>query len=118
MRHNLNLVILSLLFCCSSPAQELRYGPVPFPVINPDTWVLIEVWPTVHDITLSAYFLDISSRKNQNLCEATKRALGRDAEALAKTKGLTPTSYRECYTLRDAIAKGYIAAGDRDALEQ
>jgi len=98
----------------SLPAADLKYGPAPFPVVNADTWVLIEVWPAVHDITLSAYFLDATSRKNQNLCEATKRSLDREASARAKTEGRETTSWRECYTLRDAIKMGYVHAVSND----
>jgi hypothetical protein len=36
---------------------------------------MIEVWPDVKAMTLSAYFLDGSTEKNRNLCEATKRVL-------------------------------------------
>ena len=92
----------------SAFSQELKFGPVPYPEVNPDTWVLIEIWPAVGDITLAAYFMDTWSQKNQNLCEATKRALDRDAEALAKAQGREATSYRQCFTLRDAVRKGYV----------
>jgi hypothetical protein len=77
-------------------------------VVNADTWVLIELWPTVQDITLSAFFLNASSRKNENLCQAAKVSLDRDAKALAEERRITAAASRECYTLRDAIAKGYI----------
>ena len=100
--------LLGLLPLSASP-QELKYGPLPFPEVNPDTWVLIEIWPTVGDITLSAYFMETLSQKNQNLCEAIKRSLDRDAEALAKAEGRKATSYRQCLTLRDAVRKGYVA---------
>ncbi len=98
----------------SLPAADLKYGPVPFPVVNADTWVLIEVWPAVHDITLSAYFMDATSRKNQNLCEATKRSLDREASVRAKAEGREATSWRECYTLRDAIKMDYVRPVSKD----
>lgn len=105
------LTFLLTLPPVTTTAAELNYGPLPYPSISADAWVLIEVWPTVKDITLSAYFLDISSRKNQNLCEAAKRSLDRDANAIAKARGIPSTAFRECYTLRDAVAKGYVTPG-------
>jgi hypothetical protein len=62
----------------------------------------------VGDITLSAYFIDATSRKNENLCEATKRSLDRDAAALAKEQKGKSTNYRQCLTLSDAIHAGYV----------
>lgn len=90
-------------------AQELKFGPAPHPVVGTDAWVLIEIWPTVGDITLAAYFLDATSKKNQNLCEAAKISLDRDAASQAKAHDFTPTSYRQCLTVRDAIKAGYVA---------
>lgn len=100
--------LLSVPAFSASAAEQLNYGPLPFPEVNPDTWVLIEYWPTVKDITLSAYFMDFSSEKNRNLCGAAKKAIDRDAAAQAKQQGISATAYRKCYTLRDAIANGYI----------
>lgn len=93
--------------------SELKFGPIPYPNVDNYTWVLIEIWPEVRDITLSAYFIDATSRKNQNLCEATKRALDRDAAALAKQQNREATSHRQCLTLGDAIRSGYVAPADR-----
>jgi hypothetical protein len=93
-------------------AQELKYGPLRYPEVNPDTWILIEIWPTVGDITLAAYFMENWSQKNQNLCEATKRSLDRDAEAQAYAQGRKATSYRQCLTLREAMRKGYVAKAE------
>jgi hypothetical protein len=87
----------------------LKYGPLPDPEVNADTWVLIEIWPTVGDTTLSAYFMDFSGEKNRSLCEAIKRVLDQDALALAKEQKREATSYRQCLTLDDALSKGYVA---------
>jgi hypothetical protein len=100
---------LALLVALAATAGEpLNYGPKPFPEVNPDTWVLIEYWPLVKDITLTAYFMEFSSERNGNLCAAAKRALDRDAEQLAKKEGKPPTAWRKCYTLRDAVREGYL----------
>ena len=79
-------------------------------MVNDDTWVLIEIWPEVHDVTLSAYFMDFSTGKNQNLCAATKRSLDRDAVAQAERLKREATSYRQCLSIGDAVKAGYIAA--------
>jgi hypothetical protein len=102
--------LLGAVSASAANGEELKYGPLPYPVVNTDTWVLIEIWPTVGDITLSAFFMDFSSRKNQNLCEATKRALDRDAVALAKQQKREATSSRQCLTLGDAVQAGFVAA--------
>src|SRR5688572_23207244 len=66
--------------------------------------------PVVQDITLSAYFLDVSPDKNKNLCEAVKRVLDRDQETRPKEEGKPSTSYRLCFSINEAIAEGYIKA--------
>lgn len=71
---------------------------------------MIEMWPEVNDITLSAYFLDLSYEKNKNLCSATKRVFDRDQEAQSKSGGKPMSSYRLCMSVNDALAQGYIAA--------
>jgi hypothetical protein len=70
--------------------------------------MLIEIWPEVRDITLSAYFLHFSNEKNENLCEATKRALDRDQDARAEKSHRKFTSYRLCLPVSQARAEGYI----------
>lgn len=102
-------ILAAMTIPLSAQPQELKYSPLPYPEVNADTWVLIEIWPTVGDITLSTYFMDFSGEKNQNLCEATKRALDRDAVALAKEQKREATSYRQCLSLSDAVRKGYVA---------
>lgn len=87
---------------------ELQYGPLPYPAVNSETWVLIEIWPTVGDITLSAYFLGSTNRRNENLCNAAKGSLDRDAAAEARDQKRESTSYRQCLTIKDAVEKGYI----------
>jgi hypothetical protein len=81
------------------PPSELL-SPLPDPVVDETSWVLIEVWPAVRDVTLAAYFLDFSFEKNENLCAATKRALERDPQ-----KG--ETSYRLCMPVSEARQRGY-----------
>jgi len=103
-------IALSMMVTSAVEAAEpLAYGPIPYPEVNSDVWMLIEYWPRVKDITLSAYFMDRLSGKNQSLCEATKRALDRDAEEIAKREKTPPTAYRLCYTLRDAVKLGYVS---------
>jgi hypothetical protein len=77
------LVAAAMTLPMRAQAQERKYAPLPYPEVNADTWVLIEIWPPVSDITLSAYFMDFSAEKNRNLYEATKRILDRDAVASA-----------------------------------
>jgi hypothetical protein len=69
---------------------------------------MIEIWPDVQAITLSAYFLDGSSEKNRNLCEATKRVFDRDQDQRSKTLKKTFSSYRFCMSLNSAVQEGYI----------
>jgi hypothetical protein len=110
-RWHLVLAALAIPVCAQS--SELQLTPVPYPAVNADTWVLIEIWPTVGAITLSAFFMDATSKKNESLCEATKRALDRDATALANAQKREYTTHRHCMTLGDAEKAGYIAQADR-----
>lgn len=69
---------------------------------------MIEVWPTVKDITLSAYFVSESDWKSSTLCEMVKRALDQVSTSEARAQGREPSSYRSCMTIRDAVSRGYI----------
>jgi hypothetical protein len=89
--------------------EDLKYGPVPYPAINADTWVLVEYWPTVSDITLWAFFSSSTSEKSRNLCEATKRSLDRDAAARATSTAVATSSWRKCLTVSDAVKSGYVS---------
>ncbi len=80
---------------------------LPSPRVNSDSWVIIEVWPEVRSITLSAFFLDSSYEKNRNLCEAAKRVFDREQEARAKEADREFSSYRLCLSVVDARAQGY-----------
>jgi hypothetical protein len=106
------LFLVGLFSPLAAHGTELKYGPLPYPEVNADTWVLIEIWPEVGDITLSAYFMDATSRKNQRLCEATIRSLDRDAAVLAKERKRESTSYWQCLTIRDAVRAGYVKASE------
>ena len=104
------VLVVVLASPLTTQRQELKYGPLLYPQVNAETWVLIEIWQAVHDITLSAYFMDFSSGKNKNLCEATKLSLDRDATTRAKEQKLASTSFRQCLTIDDAVKRGYIEA--------
>jgi hypothetical protein len=104
------LILVVLVMPLAAQSDELKYRPLPYPAVNADTWVLLEIWPTVGDITLSAYFMDATSRKNQILCEATKRSLDRDAAVQALEQMREFSSDRQCLTISDAVKAGYIAA--------
>ena len=88
--------------------QELKYPPKLYPEIDGNTVVMVEIWPTVGDITFHAYFMDWPPERAVNLCLAAKRVFDRDSEAMAKAQNQTATSYRQCLTLPQAVAKGYI----------
>lgn len=104
--HALLVTVAASVFIPRANAVE----PLPFPQVNADTWVLIEVWPEMSETTLSAYFMDVSALRNHNLCVATVRALDRDAASLAKAQGRSSTSYRQCLSIDDAIENGYVRA--------
>ena len=102
-------VLCWFVFSAGSAANQVP-SKLTKPELNHQSWVMIEFWPDVKDITLSAYFLDSSYEKNKNLCDATKRVFDRDQEARSKGGGKPMSSYRLCMSVNDAIAQGYIAA--------
>jgi hypothetical protein len=81
-------------------------GKISPPELDSDSWIMVEIWPDVQDVTLTAYFLDSLNEKNRNLCEATKRVFDRDQDAKVKAGG-TFSSYRECLSVTDARSRGY-----------
>ena len=98
-------VLLLLGLATASLAEKPR---LPAPKLDESSWVLIEYWPEVNDITLSAYFLDFSTEKNKNLCNATKRSLDAEAEQRAKRQKRKATSTRRCLSVTDATREGWI----------
>ena len=88
-------------------ANSEAVSQLPEPEVGADSWIMIEIWPDVRDITLSAYFLDSSYAKNRNLCEATKQVFDREQEAKSEDSGKKFSSYRICLSLNDAKAQGY-----------
>jgi len=91
--------------------EQLRWKPQ-YPVVRESGYVLLEVWPLVKDVTLSAFFFDELDEKSRNLCESIKAALDRDAAVRAREAGEKFTSYRMCMTVRDAVRQGWISAGE------
>lgn len=77
------------------------------PELGVNSWIMIEIWPEFFDITLTAYFLDYSFRKNKRLCEATKRVFDREQEYSSKESGTQLSSYRVCWSDEEARSKGY-----------
>ncbi len=77
------------------------------PELNEDSWVMIEIWPEAHAITLTAFFLDNSFEKNRNLCAATKRVFDREQEYKSKESFKSLTSYRMCLSVEEADKRGY-----------
>ena len=54
-------------------SADLKLRKLPAPRVDQNSWIMIEIWPEVQDITLAAYFLDFSYEKNSNLCSEAKR---------------------------------------------
>lgn len=78
--------------------------------MNDESWIMLEIWPDVNDITLAAYFLDHSSEKNHNLCTAAKRVFDREQQTQAEKQGRTLSSYRICLSVPEARAQGYFGS--------
>lgn len=101
-------VALVLTFVAAHAVAAQAVAPLPSPALNTGSWIMIEIWPEVQSITLSAYFLDFSYGKNQNLCEATKRVFDREQVGRERETGRKHTSYRLCLPVSKARAEGYI----------
>ena len=85
--------------------------PLSDPRIDSGSWVIIEVWPDVDNITFAAYFLSPSADANRSTCEAVKRALDREQIDREREQGRRFTSYRLCLSVAQARAEGYIRVG-------
>ena len=89
-------------------SAELNLKKLPVPKVDQNSWIMIEIWPEVQDITLAAYFLDFSYEKNSNLCSEAKRVFDSEAAAQEKLKNKKFSSYRVCMSLDDAVKQGYV----------
>ncbi len=100
--------LLTTVTVLPAAGQPRVSATLPEPELNDNSWVMIEIWPEVNDISLSAYFLDFSYGKNKNLCAATKRVFDREAEYAEAKRGKKFSTYRICMSVNDAKAQGYI----------
>lgn len=96
---------LTLLLTHHAVAEPI--ATIPAPEINDESWVMLEIWTEVKNITLAAYFLDYSSIKNRNLCEAAKRVFDREQQMQEEKHGRQMSSYRICLSVPEARSQGY-----------
>src|SRR5215468_7380107 len=89
-------------------SADLKLKKLPAPRVDQNTWIMIEIWPEVQNITLAAYFLDFSYEKNSNLCSEAKRVFDSEAAAKEKLQNKKFSSYRVCMSLSDAVKEGYV----------
>jgi hypothetical protein len=89
-------------------SADLKLRKLPAPRVDQNSWIMIEIWPEVQDITLTAYFLDFSYEKNSNLCSEAKRVFDSEAAAKEKLQNKKFSSYRVCMSLDDAVKQGYV----------
>jgi hypothetical protein len=92
-------------------SAALKLTKLPAPRVDQNSWIMIEIWPEVQDITLATYFLDFSYEKNSNLCSETKRVFDSGAAAKEKLQKKKFSSYRVCMSLDDAVKQGYVEGG-------
>jgi len=90
-------------------SADVKLTKLPAPKLDQNSWVMIEIWPEAQNITLAAYFLDLSYEKNSNLCSETKRVFDSNAAAQEKLQKKKLSSYRVCMSLDDAVKQGYVA---------
>ena len=98
---------ISIAVCIAPRADEPRLGLDPktiqpselgskpsYPLVREGGYVLLEIWPAVKEITLSAFFLDDSDGRSRKLCETVKKSLDHEAEIRAREQKKTFTSFR------------------------
>ena len=90
-----------------APTADLK-SKLPAPRVDQNSWIMIEIWPEIQDITLAAYFLDFSYEKNSNLCSEAKRVFDSGAAAKEKLQKKKFSSYRVCMSVDDAVKQGYV----------
>ena len=89
-------------------SADSKLPKLPAPRVDQNSWIMIEIWPEVQDITLAAYFLDFSYEKNSNLCSEAKRVFDIGAAAKEKLQKKKFSSYRVCMSLDDAVKQEYV----------
>jgi len=60
-----SVVVLLLSLPLEVAAQNPLSTALPSPEINKDSWVIVEIWPDVKDITMAVYILDFSYEKTE-----------------------------------------------------
>ena|SRR5215471_2510658 len=101
------MLMLGIMPKIASSADS-KLSKLPAPRVDQNTWIMIEIWPEVQNITLAAYFLDFSYEKNSNLCSEAKRVFDSEAAAKEKLQNKKFSSYRVCMSLDDAVKQGYV----------
>jgi hypothetical protein len=89
-------------------SADLKLSKLPVPKVDQNSWIMIEVWPEIQNITFAAYFLDFSYEKNSNLCSEAKSVFDSGAAAKEKLQKKTFSSFRLCMSLSDAVKQGYV----------
>lgn len=112
MKNGMLMLMAGLWIAAPWSASSDEINPVghrlPYPEVGVDTWVMIEVWLEISAITMSAYFMDFSYKKNMNLCNAVMRALDRNEEEIGDESRKQLTSYRLCMHIDEAITWRFI----------
>ena len=103
--------VVTVLAALTAAPLAGQVPPLTDPRVDSASWVLIEIWPTVGNITFAAYFLAPSADANRGACEAVKRALDREQVDREREQGREFTSYRLCMSVAQARAEGYIRVG-------
>ena len=96
------LLLACLLVPIASHGQALRYPPKPYPEVDDNTVVLIEIWPEVGDITFHAYFMDCAASEKPKFVPV--RRTGTRPRRSGNRKGTEPDVYQlsPCLTLPQA----------------
>lgn len=107
--NKLNSILFFIaLVAGTARAENPMEAKIPYPEVNKDSWVMIELWPDVKDITFSSFFLDFSFEKNKNLCAVAKRIFDSEQEARSKKSGKKFSSQRLCLSVSEAVSQKYI----------
>ena len=95
-----------MCFSQLASAKDFVREREPYPQVNDESWVLVEIWPRIPNFHVVAYFLKETQFGRVQGCSSVKDAY--DKERIAGGGNRATQAELKCMAIADAIKAGYI----------